>query len=561
MESPTQRETWYTGCTISNGHCGYHALAEVFVRVFLDDPNNINPEFFNENNEFFKPARECIKNYLNPIHVKRPINLKADLSERLNQNLPTTKDIACHIAPALFLINIKMLNMLENSSQRDTLLEKAWGNNLTREEQKYLESPIEVVATLASSGTDTSYLERLSKDTLKDSIDLSQGTVKDYYMDVFKHSFATNTHTDVEIEYIQLLAKILFKPIQHQNTLHDRVFVGRQQDMATDSHPDAMKYAVIMPQHSENETERHFIYAVHASVKDTRPPFVATSGYEATLSFKKNTAESFTVQPSFKTDGLSDDDNNSFGFNYPPSNGGLSSNASLSPSERSPLNSAPASPSESSSNTSIAATTNNSTATDTTTAATLSGSTTATDAVTELFDSFSRDPTSYEKINNTQYTVGRLILKNTSTPNQPSITIEQKHGGPETHASDEQQALKSCFDCFKNPQVDITFTISCKKDIERLRDFVASMPDSPEAVFNFNLTNEDVTGKIAVSFLIPNLTSPPKNKSGIVAALQETITHYPHPQAQSLSKGSAVNTSPSTKKKNRGPGGEIVSLC
>lgn len=61
---PIPNHLWLRGQTISNGSCGYHAMAEAFVRVARYRPELLNSEIFNPHNPIFAPSYRYLQESL-----------------------------------------------------------------------------------------------------------------------------------------------------------------------------------------------------------------------------------------------------------------------------------------------------------------------------------------------------------------------------------------------------------------------------------------------------------------------------------------------------------------
>lgn len=99
---PIPAHEWLKGQTLSNGFCGYHSMAEAFVRVARNRPELINDQFFNPDNPLFRPTYDFLRGRLNITEELTPGFLQTALLRdeiRLNGAL-----IAQHIAPAMFIL-------------------------------------------------------------------------------------------------------------------------------------------------------------------------------------------------------------------------------------------------------------------------------------------------------------------------------------------------------------------------------------------------------------------------------------------------------------------------
>lgn len=100
MELSNLKISWLYGQTIGNGCCGYHALAESFVRVARHTPENINPQLFEKDNAIYRPVQEFLC-YSLELKEFTPQNLQAALSTQESRNSSYIKD---HVAPAMLIL-------------------------------------------------------------------------------------------------------------------------------------------------------------------------------------------------------------------------------------------------------------------------------------------------------------------------------------------------------------------------------------------------------------------------------------------------------------------------
>lgn len=68
------QQNWIQCATKTNGSCGYHAFAEVFVRILRNHPEFINPMLFEPNNPVFKPLQDFLRHTL---QIQEPLSLTA----------------------------------------------------------------------------------------------------------------------------------------------------------------------------------------------------------------------------------------------------------------------------------------------------------------------------------------------------------------------------------------------------------------------------------------------------------------------------------------------------
>lgn len=133
MQRNLQHSQWSKGKTLTNGCCGYHAMAEAFTRVTRNRPDLLNGAFFNRENALFRPVQDFLCHSLGIVGSLTAENLQSALST--NEARHNGGFIARNVAPAMLLLAMTHYRLAVRPA-RDALAHATRDNQLTADERQ-----------------------------------------------------------------------------------------------------------------------------------------------------------------------------------------------------------------------------------------------------------------------------------------------------------------------------------------------------------------------------------------------------------------------------------------
>lgn len=103
--------TWLKGSTTSNGLCGYHSLAEIFVRMCSIHPHLIRDSVFDSESPVFKPLCEHLKGELD-LKILTAASFSAALKRKMSGSCNESDIVFKNVVPALMLLSMNFYNQI-----------------------------------------------------------------------------------------------------------------------------------------------------------------------------------------------------------------------------------------------------------------------------------------------------------------------------------------------------------------------------------------------------------------------------------------------------------------